>query len=123
MESIFVFVIMDGSGPGDNPLSVSFVRSLTVQQLWCLLWTVLAVLHEFSTDPWEGSGIPNQSTAAHSTAAPSTAAPATPAGVPPPVPTPLAPFVCSYRCVYCSAWCSRGKPGRRHHRCRSHHDY
>ena len=84
MESIFVFVIMDGSGPGDNPLSVSFVRSLTVQQLWCLLWTVLAVLREFSTDPWEGSGVPTQSTAAHSTAAPSTAAPATPAGVPPP---------------------------------------
>ena len=112
---------MDGSGPGDNPLSVSFIRSLTVQQLWCLLWTVLAVLHEFSTDPWEGSGIPP-----HSTAAPSTAATATQADAPPPAPTPVAPlqpFVCPYRCVYCSAWCSRGKPGHRHHRCRSHHDY
>ena len=121
---------MDGNGPSDKrPFSVSEIRSLSLNQLWWLLWAVLVILQEFTTnpDPCEGTGNlpqwaysgPVDATAATSSAASSTANPA-----PPPVPVvPLQPFTCQYRCIYCSAWCSRAKPGHRHHRCRSHHDY
>ncbi len=120
---------MDGSGPSDRPpYPVVELRSLSLNELWWLLWTVLVILQEFASnpDPWEGtSTLPQTATsgpvnaqAAASSATPSTANPA-----PPPVPVaPLQPWVCQYRCVFCSA-CGRGKPGHRHHRCRSHHDY
>ena len=55
---------MDGSGPSDRPpYSVSELRSLSLNQLWWLLWTVLVILQEFTSnpDPWEGTNNPPQS--------------------------------------------------------------
>ena len=120
-------------GSNDVPVNLD---SLSVSQLWVLLWQILLLLHQYYTDPWEHSGLPPRPPQP-SAAAAATPGPAVFAGPPassfsgplpsapqsPGDPVLLNPGSCAFHCQFCRRPCSRGKPGHRHHRCRAHHDY